>query len=205
MKENKLTYLLLMFMAVFVMASCSETDEESEEFPNWEKYNKESFEKTYSIAEQKIQAGDTSWKIIRNWSLSDDYPAKHTDNIVVNVLSSGNADRESPMYTDSVYIAYSGFLLPSKSFPNGYNFDKSYVGDFNPNTVRPMCSDMMNFVDGFTTAILHMHPGDYWRIYIPTELAYGNSIHAVIPQNSMLIFDLYLFDYFHPGKNPGKK
>lgn len=190
----------MMFMAVFAMVSCSETDEDSEEFPNWENYNNETFNKLYETATQKAQAGDPNWKVIRNWTLSDDYPAEKDDHIVVNVLTAGDESRECPMYTDSVFIAYSGSLLPSTSFPNGYNFDKTYIGEFNPNTVYPLGIGMTNFVDGFTTSLLHMHPGDYWRVYIPSNLAYGNAIHAVIPKYSMLVFDIYLFDFVHPGK-----
>ena len=194
--------LLMMFVAAFAMASCSESDEDSEEFPNWKNYNDETFEKLYSGAEQKIASGDASWKIIRTWSLSEDYSAEHDDHIVVEVLSEGDAAAETPMYTDSVYIAYSGRLLPSKSFPKGYNFDKTFTGEFNPETAFPVATGIVEFVDGFTTAIMHMHPGDYWRVYIPSNLAYGGSVHSMIPLYSMLVFDIYLFDYFHPGQRP---
>ena len=202
MKENKFMLLLMMFVAAFAMASCSESDEDVEEFPNWKNYNDETFEKLYSSTEQKIASGDASWKIIRTWSVSEDYVAKHDDHIIVEVLSEGDPTGETPMYTDSIYMAYSGRLLPSTSFPKGYVFDKSYKGDFNPNTVFPMTTGIVEFVDGFTTAVMNMRPGDYWRVYIPSNLAYGNSMHAVIPLYSMLVFDIYLFDFFHPGQKP---
>ena len=205
MNKNKLKYLLLMFMAVFAMASCSETDEDKVEFPDWANKNNEAFNKVYAHAKQKVHEGDPNWKIICAWSFTDDYPFADDEHIVVNVLSNGDLAGDTPMYTDSVFIAYSGNLLPSTSFPNGYNFDKSYTGDFNPETVFPMGTGMTNFVDGFTTALLHMHRGDYWRVYIPSRLAYGNMLHAVIPQNSMLIFDIYLFDFMRPGSNRDDK
>lgn len=192
----------MMFVALFAITSCSESDEESEEFPNWRNYNDETFDKLYTSAEQKISQGDASWKIIRNWPLSEDYKAERDDHIVVEVLTAGNQDAESPMYTDSVYIAYSGRLLPSTSFPEGYNFDNTYTGEFNPNTAYPLATGFTEFVDGFTTALMHMHPGDFWRVYMPSNLAYGGSIHSMIPLYSMLTFDIYLFDFFHPGQRP---
>lgn len=194
-----------MFMAVFAMASCSETDEDKIEFPDWENKNKEAFNKLYAHAQQKAQEGDPSWKIIRTWTFTDDYPFEDDQHIVVNVLREGDAAGECPMYTDSVFIAYSGSLLPSTSFPKGYNFDKTYIGEFNPETVFPVGTGITDFVDGFTTALLHMHKGDFWRVYIPSRLAYGNSIHSMIPQNSMLVFDIYLFDFVHPGIKPDEK
>lgn len=204
MKDNKLMLFLLMFVAVFAITSCSESDEDSEEFPNWKNYNVETFNKLYANAEEKIASGDTSWKIIRKWSLSDDYKPEKDDHIVVEVLTAGDVAQETPMYTDSVYMAYSGRLLPSKSFPKGYNFDKTYTGEFNPNTVYPLATGITDFVDGFTTALLHMRPGDFWRVYIPANLAYGDQIHSMIPQGSLLVFDMYLFDFFHPGQGPKK-
>ena len=192
----------MMFVAAFAITSCSESDEESEEFPNWKNFNDETFDKLYTSAEQKIASGDASWKIIRNWSLAEDYNAGRDDHIVVEVLTEGDINGEVPMYTDSVYISYSGKLLPSTSFPEGYNFDKTFTGEFNPNTAYPLATGFTEFVDGFTTAMMHMHRGDYWRVYIPSNLAYGGTIHSMIPLYSMLTFDIYLFDFFHPGQRP---
>lgn len=192
---------LLMFVAVFAITSCSESDEESEEFPNWREYNDEYFDKLYANAEERIAAGDASWKIIRNWPYSDEYEAKKDEHIVVEVLSAGKDEGETPMYTDSVAISYSGRLLPSTSFPKGYTFDQTYTGKFDPATAFPLKTGITEFVDGFTTAIMHMHPGDYWRVYIPSNLAYGGSVQSMIPLYSLLTFDIYLFDFYHPGSS----
>lgn len=199
MKDNKLMLLLLMFVTLFVTASCSESDEEDVEFPNWIEYNDKSFQEIYAHAKEKVSSGDSSWKIIRNWSYSDEYDAKYDDNIVVKVLSEGKINNETPMYTDSVFIAYSGRLLPSTSFANGYVFDSTYKGEFNPATASSLGTGITMFVNGFTTALMQMHRGDFWRVYIPAKLAYGKSVHSTIPVGSVLTFDLYLFDFIHPS------
>ena len=46
-----------------------------------------------------------------------------------------------------------------------------------------------------------MHRGDYWRIYIPSSLGYGDSgSGSTIPGHSVLIFDLTLIDFSPVGE-----
>ena len=55
-------------------------------------------------------------------------------------------------------------------------------------------------VDGFSTALQAMHIGDYWRVYIPSDLGYGSAgSGSNVPGNSLLIFDLILIDYSPVG------
>ena len=49
------------------------------------------------------------------------------------------------------------------------------------------------------TALLKMHVGDRWLIHVPYQLAYGGSTsNASIPAFSNLVFDVALFDFWHP-------
>ena len=41
----------------------------SEEFANWKSTNDTYWQKLYTATEQKIKAGDTSWKLILNYTL----------------------------------------------------------------------------------------------------------------------------------------
>ena len=46
-----------------------------------------------------------------------------------------------------------------------------------------------------------MHVGDYWRIYIPSDMGYGASgSGTAIPGYSVLVFDLVLVDYSPVGQ-----
>jgi FKBP-type peptidyl-prolyl cis-trans isomerase FklB len=55
-------------------------------------------------------------------------------------------------------------------------------------------------LEGFATALQHMHRGDHWRVTIPYQLGYGTSDYNSIPGYSTLIFDIRLVD-FEEGSN----
>jgi FKBP-type peptidyl-prolyl cis-trans isomerase FklB len=51
-------------------------------------------------------------------------------------------------------------------------------------------------VSGFTTALLNMHPGDYWRVTIPYQLGYGATASGSVPAYSTLIFEIKLVEFW---------
>jgi FKBP-type peptidyl-prolyl cis-trans isomerase FklB len=53
-------------------------------------------------------------------------------------------------------------------------------------------------IDGMVTALMKMHIGDRWKVYIPYQLGYGTttSSSTSIPGYSTLIFDLTLSSYY---------
>ncbi|MBF1614789.1 MAG: FKBP-type peptidyl-prolyl cis-trans isomerase, partial [Prevotella sp.] len=116
----------------------------------------------------------------------------------------------SPLYSDSVSMHYMGRLIPSTTYTSGLIFDKSWSSNqFNAATSRPVHSYIgltydakgkpTSLVDGFTTALMSMHRGDHWTVYIPYQLGYGEKSSGVVPAYSTLIFDLRLNDFSHPG------
>ncbi len=200
---KKLQLLLMMLLAVFAFASCSESEGDSEEYADWQNTNEAYFTQLYNTTRSKIASGDTSWKVLRTWSKTADaadFKGAAEDNIVVNVLEEGSGSG-CPLYTDSVYVHYSGRLLPSKSYDGGLVFDKSYYGTFDITTAKPAAFKASGLADGFTTALLNMHIGDYWRVYIPYQLGYGASTSSSgsIPAYSTLVFDIRLVGYSRPG------
>ena len=103
-----------------------------------------------------------------------------------------------------------GRLIPSTTYTSGLIFDKSWSSNqFNAATSRPVHSYIgltydaegkpTSLVDGFTTALMSMHRGDHWTVYIPYQLGYGEKSSGVVPAYSTLIFDLRLNDFSHPG------
>ena len=60
---------LFLFAFLLLPTSCSEESDEVEEFPNWEKTNTDYWNTLYSEASQRIAAGDSSWKILKKWSI----------------------------------------------------------------------------------------------------------------------------------------
>lgn len=191
-------YLLVLLAPVGLLSSCSESDNEEEEFPNWKKTNEQYFNNLYAMAKSSADMGDKSWKVIRQWSLEESTAKDPYDYIVVNVLENGTGSG-CPLYTDSVKVHYEGRLLPSTSYPDGYVFDKSFTGEFNPATALPAKFAVSGMIDGFTTALQYMHIGDHWKVYIPYQLGYGSSASGSIPAYSTLVFDVTLVSYYRAG------
>lgn len=82
-----------------------------------------------------------------------------------------------PTANSTVTIAYEGRLI------DGTVFDKSDNASFPVNAVIP----------GFAEGLQLMTLGSTWRLYIPSELGYGQrGVPGVIPPNAVLIFDITL-------------
>lgn len=198
MKKHLIIYLLALLMPVGLLSSCSENDSDVEEYPNWKATNDKFFNNLYTTAKADTAQGNQDWKIIRQWSLVESGATAPSDYIVVNVLEHGTGSG-CPFYTDSVKVHYEGRLLPSTSYPDGYVFDKSFTGDFNLATALPTTFAVSGTVDGFTTALMNMHIGDRWKVYIPYQLGYGNVDNGSIPAYSTLVFDITLVSYYRAG------
>lgn len=200
MKEiNKTILFFALFVSAIVLASCSEDDNTTEEFPDWQNTNETYFENIYTTALNKVSAGDSTWKVLRKWSMNDSIAGKHTDYVVVQVLNKGTGSG-CPLYTDSVRVQFEGRLIPSASYSEGYVFEKTWDGAYNFEINAAVDRPISFKGDGLATALQHMHIGDRWRVYIPYDLGYGSSDSQTgIPAYSDLIFDITLVAYFHPG------
>lgn len=190
---KKFIYLILFTLVCTMplsLVSCNESDEESTEFDNWEERNDVYFQSVYTKAQQAIANGDKNWKIIRAYSKVSS-TTNVTDHIVVEVLNEGTGET-SPLFTDSVSIHYRGNLMPSASYTDGYQFDTTWTGDYNLNTMKSTKGVVSGYITGFSSAIQNMHDGDRWRVYIPQTLGYGSNAQTTIPAYSTLVFDLTL-------------
>lgn len=95
------------------------------------------------------------------------------------VIEKGSGD--SPKKTDSVTVHYKGTLA------DGTEFDSSYKRGI-PATLR-----VNGVIAGWSEALQLMKPGAKWRLYIPSNLAYGERGSGVkIPPSSTLIFEIEL-------------
>jgi FKBP-type peptidyl-prolyl cis-trans isomerase FklB len=180
--------------------SCSEEEAESYEFENWKERNDAFFA---SLADS-LEANPTQWERILSYSLNTDREHASDCYIYVKKLVNGEGT-ESPAYTDSVRAAYRGRLIPSATYPEGYVFDETAYGAFSTSTAYSLKSLVSNYVDGYSTALQHMHKGDTWRVYIPYNLGYGDKdITGVsslsVPAYSVIIFDVALIDFCHAGE-----
>lgn len=199
MKRHNITILILALLSPLMMTSCSENDDTVEEFPDWKDRNEAYFNEIYERARNNA---DGSWKLFLNYSLQDTIPTSNDDYIAVQVIEEGTGSG-CPMYTDSVLVNYRGRLIPSTSYADGYVFDQSYEGEYNPATAMPAQFYVGGVIDGLTTALMQMHIGDVWRVYIPYNLGYGETGSSSIPGYSTLIFDIALIAYYRAGVSPG--
>ena len=155
--------------------------------------------------EDSLSRGGSAWQKFKTYSKDQQIISANSDYVYVKVLESGS-ETVSPIYTDTVRVSYRGRLIPSANYPEGKVFDQTYAGTFNWQTTAVSKSVASGFVDGFTTVLLHMHPGDRWRVYIPYQLGYGvnskssSTSSESLPGYSTLIFDLALVEYWHPGE-----
>ncbi len=205
-----------MMLSAGLVTSCTENDSTVEEYSDWKSKNETYWNNLYTTTQQKIKNGDTSWKIILNYTFKDQKQSSGSaltygpENYIIAHVEQAGTGTTSPLYSDSVSMHYMGRLIPSTTYTSGLIFDKSWSGyTFNATTSRPAHSNVgltydaegkvTSLVDGFTTALMSMHRGDHWTVYIPYQLGYGTSAAGTVPAYSTLIFDLRLVDFSHSG------
>lgn len=205
-----------MMLSAGLFTSCTENDDTVEEYANWQSKNETYWDNLYTTTQQKIKGGDTSWKIILNYTFQNQKQTTGSaltyrpENYIIAHVEQAGTGTTSPLYSDSVSMHYMGRLIPSTTYTAGLIFDKSWSSNqFNAATSRPVHSNIgltydakgkpTSLVDGFTTALMSMHRGDHWTVYIPYQLGYGEKSSGVVPAYSTLIFDLRLNDFSHPG------
>jgi FKBP-type peptidyl-prolyl cis-trans isomerase FklB len=193
MKELKILLSLMVF-ALFGLTSCDESSDAGE-FDNWQARNVQFVDSIATVARANTY-GD--WKIFLADGLNHEKEWSNEYYVYCQVIEEGNGTTH-PLFNDSVVINYSGRLIPSATYPDGYLFDKSYSGELNPSFNVPATLKLSETVTGFCTAIQNMTDGDIWKIYIPYMLGYGVNGTSGIPAYSTLIFDINLVS-FHSSR-----
>lgn len=79
-----------------------------------------------------------------------------------------------------VTVHYRGTLVDGREFDNSWKRG------------CPEAFRVNGLIEGFSIALLNMHVGDRWIVYIPQELGYGRRTSGPIPGNSVLIFEIEL-------------
>ncbi len=99
--------------------------------------------------------------------------------VLYKVLEAGDG-KTQVMPRSIVTCHYKGSLLSGKIFDN--TFARSCPEAFRVNEL----------INGFQIALLNMHVGDHWLVYIPSSMGYGPKGAGSIPGNSTLIFEIKL-------------
>jgi FKBP-type peptidyl-prolyl cis-trans isomerase FklB len=123
----------------------------------------------------------------RNKTAAQDFLAKNGKEKGVQTTASGleykvikAGDTKAPLInaTDEVSVNYRGKLI------DGTEFDSSYSRG------QPATFPANGVIKGWQEALVLMHPGAHWELFVPPDLAYGASPRPGIPANSLLIFDI---------------
>ena len=96
------------------------------------------------------------------------------------VLTAGEGAK--PSREDTVRTHYHGTLIDGTVFDSSY--DRGQPAEFPVGGV----------IAGWTEALQLMNAGSKWRLYVPSELAYGEQGVGSIPPHSVLVFDVELLD-----------
>lgn len=103
---------------------------------------------------------------------------KRQDGLMIEVLREGEG--VYPTLADRVKLTYTGRLS------DGTVFDS---------TEEPVVFTVDNLVPGFTEGLLMMKPGGRYRLFIPSDLGYGDDgVAGVIPGNAALDFTIDLLE-----------
>lgn len=96
------------------------------------------------------------------------------------VIKAGSGPK--PKVTDRVRVHYHGTLIDGKVFDSSVN--RGRPSEFRVNGV----------IKGWIEALQLMETGAKWKLFIPAELAYGESGRPSIPPSSALIFEVELLE-----------
>jgi FKBP-type peptidyl-prolyl cis-trans isomerase len=107
------------------------------------------------------------------------------DGLQYLVVTNGTGAVPGP--SDTVRVNYRGMLV------DGTEFDSSYKRG------QPAQFPVGGVIHGWTEALQMMHVGSKWKLFIPSELAYGERGGPGIPPNSTLIFEVELLDTKAPA------
>lgn len=87
----------------------------------------------------------------------------------------------SPLVTQSVKAHYKGSLLDGKEFDNSFKRG------------QPFSAPLRALIKGWQVALPMMKEGSHWRLWIPSDLAYGDrGAGSDIPGGATLVFEVEL-------------
>jgi FKBP-type peptidyl-prolyl cis-trans isomerase len=130
----------------------------------------------------------TDERVANNKKAGEEFLAKNKTAKDVKTLESGvqyivekEGTGPSPKPTDTVKVHYRGTLI------DGTEFDSSYKRN------EPAEFPVNGVIRGWTEALQQMKVGSKWKVFIPSDLAYGDPGQPpVIPPASVLIFEIEL-------------
>ena len=102
------------------------------------------------------------------------------DGLQYVVIESGAINTSPPELSDTITAHFHGTLLDGTVF-----WSSLEMGE-------PLIIQLSQLIPGCQKVISKMKAGDFWRVFIHPDLAYGEEGRPTIPSNSLLTFDIKL-------------
>lgn len=103
------------------------------------------------------------------------------EGIQYEVIKEGNGNQ--PALRDKVKAHYKGTLLDGKEFDNSFKRG------------QPFSAPLTALIKGWQIALPLMKEGSHWRLWIPSDLAYGDrGAGGDIPGGATLVFEVELLE-----------
>ena len=96
------------------------------------------------------------------------------------VLESAQSNSPNPELSDTITADFHGTLIDGSVF-----WSSIEIGE-------PLTIQLSQLIPGCQKVISRMKEGDFWRVFIHPNLAYGEEGRSTIPPNSALTFDIEL-------------
>ncbi len=143
---------------------------------------------SFAVIRERMEA-EAAEKAQKSAQAGIDFLAENANKDGVVVLESGlqyevvtAGEGEKPVASSTVRTHYHGTLI------DGTVFDSSYERG------QPAEFPVGGVIAGWTEALQLMPVGSKWRLYVPSELAYGGQAVGSIPAHSALVFDVELLE-----------
>jgi len=98
------------------------------------------------------------------------------------VLESSLSNLSRPKLSDTITADFHGTLIDGSVFWSSLD-----IGE-------PLTIQLSQLIPGCQKLISQMQEGDFWRVFIHPDMAYGEEGRPTIPPNSVLIFDIKLLE-----------
>jgi FKBP-type peptidyl-prolyl cis-trans isomerase FklB len=135
--------------------------------------------KLKEFMEGKINAQKFAGEVFLNANKAKEGVVTLPSGVQYSVLKEGTG--KQPSLSDTVKAHYKGALL------DGKEFDSSFKRN------QPFTAPLRSLIKGWQEVLPLMKEGSHWRLWIPSDLAYGDrGAGADIPGGATLVFEVEL-------------
>ena len=135
-------------------------------------------EKLHAARQQKIEAEKEQGRSFLSKNKLRPEVTELSSGIQYEVITEGSGPK--PSLQNTIKAHYRGSLL------NGKEFDSSYRRN------QPFEAPLTALIKGWQEVIPLMPEGSVWKLWIPSELAYGDRGAGAIPPGATLLFEIEL-------------